>query len=435
MDSDTSKVQKEGTDPQTGHEWNRREFLTVGGLAGAAVGMGFGLGSVLGACGGSTSPAASVGASAGAAAGESAIGSLPTEMQGWYEGADKQPHGPSPLLNFKAKNPPPWLIGYASPYAGNSWKEGVRTRIFNDLLPKYKSAGLVKDVIITESNLNNTLQIQQIKQLVDQGCDGIFSSSGDSTALNGAIGYAYDHGVPFVMLSAFVTYPGAISVSVNNWASGKLQAEALAKKMGEKGKVLEVAGILGSAANLMTADGVRKGLEAYPDIKIVGTVEGKWTEPVAQTGVLNWLSTHPEDVQGVATQSPGELGTLQAYMQSGRKIPPFTLGGVLGPAVYWEKNPDWVDLGYNVWPPGDEGQAGFEALIRILQGQGPLIQSILYPPSTYKHSDLSTVVPSDATVASDGWVSPPYGTSFPYTADIMNNYWTNGTDPLAWKPS
>ena len=33
-----------------------------------------------------------------------------------------QPIGPSKWRDFKAKNPPPWKIGYASSYAGNTWR-------------------------------------------------------------------------------------------------------------------------------------------------------------------------------------------------------------------------------------------------------------------------------------------------------------------------
>lgn len=432
MHSDTSDIGNVANEsgPQSGHPLTRRDFL---GAAGAAVAVGLG-GGVLSRHGRSASPRTLSGLSASPRASTGGIGSLPKDMQSWYEGASGQPHGPSPLLSFKPKHDPPWLIGYSSPYAGNTWKEGVRIRLFDELLPKYKAAGLIKGIRHTESNLNTALQIQQIKGLVDQGCDGICSSSGDATALNGAIAYAYEHGVPFVMLSAFVTYPNAISVSVNNWYSGKLQAQALAKKIGGKGNLLEVAGILGSAANLDTQQGVRQGLASYPHIKIVDTIAGQWTEPVAQSGVLQWLSTHPQNVQGVLTQSPGEEGTLAAFIQAGRPVPPFTLGGVYGPAAYWEKHKSWVDIGYNVWPPGDEGQAGFEALIRILEGQGPLIQSILYPPSSFKYSDLATVIPPKTPVTSAQWVEPKYGTAFPYTVDIMNKYFRHGTDPLTWKP-
>lgn len=405
--------------PEPGSPMTRGRFL--GAAAGAAVAVG-----LRGAF-----PMDAVAARVLEEAG--GIKSLPKEMQAWYEGALGQPHGPSPLLNFKPKHGPPWKIGYSSPYAGNTWKAGVRERVFNELGPKYKKAGLVSEILHTESNLNNALQIQQIRSLVDQGCDGIFSSSGSSTALNGAIQYAYEHGVPFVMLSGFVTYPNAVNVSVNNWYSGKLQGLALGQKMGGKGDILEVAGILGTAPNDATAKGLREGLKRYPNIKIVGTVAGNWTEPVAQSAVLQWLSTHPGGVQGVATQSPGEEGTLAAFLQSGRTPPPFSLGGVLGPAAYWKAHRNWVDVGYNVWPPGDEGQAGFETLIRILQGQGPLIQSILYPPSAFHYKDLHTVMPAHTPVTSSDWVSPVYGKAFPYTVNVMNKYFKRGVDPLKWK--
>jgi ribose transport system substrate-binding protein len=430
--------------------YSRREFLKIAGIAGAAIGASSGLGAVLAACGGSTTTTsagaattttaagtattttAAGGATTTVSAGSSAISQLPSEYQAYYKGAD-QLVGPSPLIDFKPKNGPPWLLGYSSPYAGNTWKAGVRTR-FAELVPVYQQAGLVKDLITTESNLNTTLQIQQIRQLVDQGCDGILSSSGDSTALNGAIGYAYDHGVPFVMLSGFVTEPHAISVSCNNWLSGALQGEALARMMGGKGDVLEVAGILGSSANKNTDTGIRTAFEAFPDMKIVGVVEGKWTEPVAQAGVLTWLSSHPAPVQGVATQSPGEMGTLQAFMQAGGAIPPFTLGGVLGPAAYWKDHQTWVDVGYNVWPPGGEGQAGWETLIRILQGQGPVIQSILYPPKPFQYAELATLIPAGTKYTDDGWLEPPYRDWVPL--NFMNSMFANNpVDPLEWKAS
>ena len=36
-----------------------------------------------------------------------------------------QPVGPSAWRDFVAKNPPPWKIGYASSYAGNTWRAGA----------------------------------------------------------------------------------------------------------------------------------------------------------------------------------------------------------------------------------------------------------------------------------------------------------------------
>ena len=59
------------------------------------------------------------------------------------------------------------------------------------LRPQAQKAGLVKDVIVTQSDLKDAVQIQQIRQLVDQGVDAIIMCCSNITALNQTIKYAY----------------------------------------------------------------------------------------------------------------------------------------------------------------------------------------------------------------------------------------------------
>ena len=54
-----------------------------------------------------------------------------------------QPVGPSAYRDFKAKNAPPWKIGYASSYAGNTWRAAVMDRLQNDIIPKWQKLGLL----------------------------------------------------------------------------------------------------------------------------------------------------------------------------------------------------------------------------------------------------------------------------------------------------
>ena len=64
-----------------------------------------------------------------------------------------QPIGPSAYRDLKAK-PPPWTIGYASSYAGNTWRAGVMDRLAErDHSRSGRSSASLKDVIITQSNL------------------------------------------------------------------------------------------------------------------------------------------------------------------------------------------------------------------------------------------------------------------------------------------
>lgn len=422
---------------------SRRDFLKVAGGAGLAVGLSGSLGTLLAACGSSsTSTSASPTAASSTAVsgsqadsigqlGPSLLSSLPTDIQANYELATTTPLGESIYKDFKPKNGPPWLIGFASSYAGNSWRIGARTRMTDVLLPKYKVAGLVKDVITTESNLVEATQIQQIRQLVNQGCDAIFTIGPSARGLNGAIKYAYDHGVLFVAVQGAALTPYALLVSGNYTLAGKLQAETLSTDIGGKGNVLVVQGITQAQASQDFQRGHETGLKESPGIKVVGVVAGMWTDAVAKTEVLKFISTHPAPLAGIASQSPGDLGAMDALMQLGQKVVPITAGGEIGPLVYWRDHPTWISKSYQSWPPGDEMQEGWEAMIRTLQGQGPKIATIMIGPSPITFADLATLLPASAALTSNDWIDPPSDQWFP--SATMDKFFNNPIDPLSWK--
>lgn len=397
----------------------RRAFLQQGGMAGLAAGA-----ALLGVLDGPTVPAAF--AEAG-----SVVDSLPADVRKYYELATTTPLGPSLYRTFKPKRPAPWLIGYASSFAGNTWRIGARTRLQEVLLPKYKTAGLVKDVITTESNLDLSKQIQQIRQLVDQGCDAIMTIGAAHTALNGAIQYAYDHGVLFVAIQGGVSSPYALQVSGNYALCGKMQGAALGKRMGGKGNVLIVQGIPQAEASGDFQRGHEAGLKEFPDIKVVDAVAGSWVDSVAKTKVLQFLATHPQPLGGIASQSPGDLGALSALQQARRPIVPMTPGGEMGPLAYWRDHPDWIDLTYQAWPPGNEMEEGWEAMLRTLEGQGPKIASILIGPGAITHDQLASLLPAGTPYTSNEWVQPPYQSWFP--SKVMDMYFEHPADPLQGK--
>ena len=96
----------------------------------------------------------------------------------------QQPLAESAYRDFVAKRPPPWPIGYASSYAGNTWRADAMSRLQNTIIPKWKKLGLIKDVVITQSNFNDSTQIQQMRQLVDKGVDAVIVCCSNPTALN-----------------------------------------------------------------------------------------------------------------------------------------------------------------------------------------------------------------------------------------------------------
>ena len=71
-----------------------------------------------------------------------------------------QPLDDSAFREWKSDRSPPWTVGYASTYAGNTWRKGAMGRLMNELKPKWQELGLLNDIVVTQSNLKDSLQIQ-----------------------------------------------------------------------------------------------------------------------------------------------------------------------------------------------------------------------------------------------------------------------------------
>ena len=210
-----------------------------------------------------------------------------------------QPVGESAYRDWVAKNPPPWKIGYASSYAGNTWRAAVMDRLQNELVPKWKELGMLDEVIITQSNLNDATQIQQIRQLVDQGVDAIIVCCSNPTALNASVEYAYKNDVAVFSGIGYLTSPYSINSSANFVVGGRMMGEWMANEIGGKGRVLNVEGIPGTSASDSQNVGIEKALADFPDVKVRGQIAGMWTDQVAQAEVQKWLATNPGKLDGI----------------------------------------------------------------------------------------------------------------------------------------
>jgi ribose transport system substrate-binding protein len=342
-----------------------------------------------------------------------------------------QPVGSSAYRDFVAKHQPPWKIGYASSYAGNTWRAGAMNELQNKIIPQWKALGLISEVVVTQSNLNDSTQIQQMRQLVDQGVDAIIVCCSNPTALNQTVQYAHDKGVPVFSLTGYLTSPYAINSSVNYQVAGFEIGKAMADQIGGKGNVLVVEGIPGTSGSDSQDRGVKAGLATAPGVKVVGTVAGMWTDQVAQGEVQKWLATHPAKLDGIVVQSAAEMGVLRAVQQSGRANVPVAIGGELGALCYWRKHPSYITAAYQAWPPADEMQLIWNIMMRTLEGQGPKIQSVLVDPIKITYDELAKVMPENCSLDTADWLAvgaDRWGASPAY----LDNFFLHPADPTKY---
>ena len=358
---------------------------------------------------------------------------LPPNVSAAYKGLDpEQPVGPSAYRDFHPRKGPPWTIGYASSYAGNTYRAAAMDRLMNVLLPEYRKAGLVDNVIVTQSDLNDSTQIQQIRQLVDQGVDAIIICCSNPVALNRAVDYAYKKGVLVLNWSGYLTSHNSLNTSANYTDGGYQVAKALIQEVGGKGNFLLVSGIPGAASSESFDNGARKALAEFPDAKLIGQIAGKWTDQIAQTEVQRFLATNSTPIDGIITQGAQENGVLKAVLQSGRKVMPMSQTGEAGAACYMRKNPGWLSHAFHMWPPGDEMELGFDVMMRTLEDQGPKVQSIVRPVYRVSAADYVSGLNDDCSIDSAAYVEPGMPRWFP--DDWAAGYFLRPANPLAWKP-
>lgn len=373
----------------------------------------------------------------GATAASAGVDELPEDIRNTLYDPElmdpNQPVDDSAYRDFVAGNPPPWKIGYASSYAGNTWRAAVMDRLQNVLIPKWKDLGLIDEVVITQSNLNDSTQIQQIRQLVDQGVDAIIVCCSNPTALNASVEYAYNKGVPVFSGIGYLTSPYAVNSSANFVVGGRMMGEWMAEEIGGEGRVLNVEGIPGASASDSQNVGIEAAMADYPDITVEGPIAGMWTDQVAQAEIQRWLATNPGKLDGIIIQSASELGALRALQQSGRPMVPITIGSEEGALCYWRNNPDYVSAAIHAWPPGDDFEMIWNIMMRTLQGQGPKVQSILTTPVKMDKEQMLEAIPEDCSEQSSGWYHP--GIDVWAGKEYLDNFFLRPADPEAYDPA
>lgn len=357
---------------------------------------------------------------------------LPPELAAAYEGVDDgQPVGPSAYRDWTPRSAPPWKIGYASSYAGNTWRAEGLKRLTEELLPVYQEAGLVEDIMVTQSDLNDSRQIQQMRQLVDQGVDAIIVCCSNPVALNKAVEYAYANGVVVFSYSGYLTSDKALNASSNYTLGGYEIAKAMIEEVGGEGNFLLVSGIAGAASSESFDTGAKRALEEFPEANLVGQVWGNWTDQVAQTEVQKFLATNPTKIDGIIAQGSQETGVLKAVLQSGREVMPISLAGSAGAACYLKNNPGWISHAFQIWPPGDEMELGFNSVVRTLQNQGPKVQSILRGVYRVEADDYTASLADDCSIDSTAYIQPGIDVWFP--DEKASGYFLRPSNPLEWK--
>ena len=131
-------------------------------------------------------------------------------------------------------------------------------------------------------------QMEQVDGFVSQKVDLLIVAPNQS-AVAPAIDRAYDAGIPVIVFDRkttsdkFTAYIGA-----DNYGMGLQMGLYIAKQMHGRGRVLEVMGLQGSSPAIDRHRGFTDAMKQYPDIEVVASLQGDWTEESAVSAVRGY---------------------------------------------------------------------------------------------------------------------------------------------------
>jgi len=225
-------------------------------------------------------------------------------------------------------------------------------------------------------------QLNQIQNFISLGMDAIIVNPVDTTATPKMTKLVTEAGIPLVYVNlqpAEETLPkGVAYVGSEEIVSGKLQGEAIAKLLNNKGNVVIMMGELATQAAILRTEGVEKVVAQHPEMKIVGKQTANWRRNEAIDLMNNWLVAGTKIDAVVANNDEMAIGAILALQQAGKDVKKVVIGGIDATAdalAEMEKG----NLDVTVFQDAKgQGKGAVETAVKLIKGEK--VESFVWIP-------------------------------------------------------
>jgi inositol transport system substrate-binding protein len=209
-------------------------------------------------------------------------------------------------------------IGFASCNLNDTFQ----TYVVDAATAKAQELGYKLDVQDAQEDV--VKQQDQVNTMIQQGYDAIMVVPVDTAAMGPITDAVTAAGIPLVYVNRnpFGTEnppEGVYYVGSQEIVAGQLQGQFLVDKMGTKGGVGILMGILSNEGAVKRTEGNEEVLAQYPDIKILAKESGEWQYDKGMSITENWLTAYGKDLNAILANNDGmAIGALQALEAAGR---------------------------------------------------------------------------------------------------------------------
>jgi len=208
----------------------------------------------------------------------------------------------------------PWVIGMSQCNLGEPW----RVQMNADIEAASKAHANVR--MVFRDAQNDTLkQRAHIEEFAAQGVDLLLVSPKEAAPLTPPVTKVFKQGIPVIVLDrAVMGEDFSMFIGADNALIGEAAGAWLAERLGGKGAVVELKGLMTSTPGQDRHAGFRKGI-AGSAMEVVFEADMKWLEPDARQEMESALARFPKIDAVYAHNDPGAHGAWLAAKAAGRE--------------------------------------------------------------------------------------------------------------------
>jgi ribose transport system substrate-binding protein len=205
-------------------------------------------------------------------------------------------------------------IGMSQCNLGEPWRvqmnQDIRTEA--DLHPEIR-------VIFKDAQNDSLRQRSHIEEYVSAGVDAIIVSPKEAAPLTPPIAAAYERDIPVIVLDRRVLGDRyTCFIGADNKSIGRAAGEWIVGRLGGKGRVVELKGLMTSTPGQDRHTGFREGIRGS-EIEIVFEADMKWLEPDARKEMESALARFDRIDLVYAHNDPGARGAYLAARAANRE--------------------------------------------------------------------------------------------------------------------
>ncbi len=234
------------------------------------------------------------------------------------------------------------------------------------------------ELITVDAEKSALKQIEQVESFIAQKVDAIILNPCEVEASSPAVTKALAAGIPIVNVNSETTIKPNAFVGSNDAESARIAMRFIAEKLGGKGNIVMIHGLMGQAAQILRERGANEILKEFPNLKIIAAQTAEWDRAKAMDLTENWIQANGSKINAVFAQNDEmAMGAVKALQDAGLKNKVLVVGiDAIADALQAVKK---GDLDATVFQDAKgQGAGAIETAIKLAKKQ-PVDKNILIP--------------------------------------------------------